>query len=55
MRLVLAAAGLLLLAGCGSDSNSRAQFYARAVGPVLVVAISGGSGREELLRFTPGS
>jgi hypothetical protein len=31
------------------------KFYAKGVGPVLVVAISGGSGREELLRFTPGS
>jgi hypothetical protein len=29
------------------------KFYAKGVGPVLVVAISGGSGREELLRFTP--
>jgi hypothetical protein len=27
------------------------KFYAKGVGPVLVVAISGGSGREELLRF----
>jgi hypothetical protein len=31
------------------------KFYAKGVGPVLVVAISGGSGREELLRFTPRS
>jgi hypothetical protein len=30
------------------------KFYAKDVGPVLVVAISGGTGREELLRFTPG-
>jgi hypothetical protein len=30
------------------------KFYAKGVGPVLVVAISGGSGREELLRFTRG-
>jgi hypothetical protein len=30
------------------------KFYAKDVGPVLVVAISGGSGREELVRFTPG-
>jgi hypothetical protein len=30
------------------------KFYAKDVGPVLVVAISGGSGREELLRFTRG-
>jgi hypothetical protein len=27
------------------------KFYARGVGPVLVLAISGGSGREELLSF----
>jgi hypothetical protein len=31
------------------------KFYANGVGPVLAVAISGGSGREELVRFTPGS
>jgi hypothetical protein len=31
------------------------KFYARGVGPVLVVAISGGSGREELLSFRRGS
>jgi hypothetical protein len=31
------------------------KFYARGVGPVLAIAISGGSGREELVRFTPGS
>jgi hypothetical protein len=30
------------------------KFYARGVGPVLVVAISGGSGREELLSFRRG-
>jgi hypothetical protein len=30
------------------------KFYAKDVGPVLVVAISGGSGREELLRFMRG-
>jgi hypothetical protein len=30
------------------------KFYAKDVGPVLAVAISGGSGREELLRFTRG-
>jgi hypothetical protein len=30
------------------------KFYAKGVGPVLVVAISAGSGREELLRFTRG-
>ena len=28
------------------------KFYAKGVGPVLVVAISGGSGREELVSFT---
>ena len=27
------------------------KFYARGVGPVLAVTVSGGSGREELLRF----
>jgi hypothetical protein len=27
------------------------KFYARGVGPVLVVGISGGSGREELLSY----
>lgn len=27
------------------------KFYARDVGPVLVLAVSGGSGREELVRF----
>ena len=27
------------------------KFYAKGVGPVLVVAVSGGGGREELLRF----
>jgi hypothetical protein len=31
------------------------KFYAKGVGPVLVVGISGGSDREELLRFTRGS
>ena len=30
------------------------KFYAKGVGPVLVVAISGGSGREELISFTRG-
>jgi hypothetical protein len=29
------------------------KFYARDVGPVLVIGISGGSGREELLSYTP--
>ena len=31
------------------------KFYARGVGPILAVAVSGGGGREELVRFTPGS
>jgi hypothetical protein len=31
------------------------KFYAEGVGVVLAVGISGGSDREELLRFTPGS
>ena len=30
------------------------KFYAPGVGPVLAVLVSGGSGREELIRFTPG-
>lgn len=30
------------------------KFYARGVGPVLAVAVSGGSDREELVRFTRG-
>ena len=29
------------------------DFYARGVGPVLSLTVSGGSGREELLRFEP--
>ena len=29
------------------------KFYARDVGPVLVIGISGGSGREELVSYTP--
>jgi hypothetical protein len=29
------------------------KVYARGVGPVLAVGISGGSDREELLRFRP--
>ncbi len=28
------------------------KFYAKGVGPVLVMTIAGGSDREELLRFT---
>jgi hypothetical protein len=31
------------------------KFYARGTGPVLALDISGGSGREELLRFTRGN
>jgi hypothetical protein len=31
------------------------KFYARDVGPVLVLKLSGDSGREELVRFTRGS
>lgn len=31
------------------------KLYARDVGPVLVVGISGGAGREELLSFEPGA
>jgi len=30
------------------------KFYSRGVGPVLVLAIAGGSGREELVTFEPG-
>ncbi len=30
------------------------KFYARGIGPVLVVGISGGSDREELVRYTKG-
>jgi hypothetical protein len=30
------------------------KFYAPAVGPVLAIMVSGGSGREELISFTPG-
>ncbi|MEK6271144.1 MAG: hypothetical protein AABM42_00630 [Actinomycetota bacterium] len=30
------------------------KFYARDVGPVLAVSVSGGSDREELLSYTPG-
>jgi hypothetical protein len=33
---------------------SEHKFYARGVGPVLTLDISGGSGREELLRYTEG-
>jgi hypothetical protein len=28
------------------------KLYARGVGPVLVIAVSGGSGREELVSYT---
>jgi hypothetical protein len=31
------------------------KFYARGVGPVLAVAVSGGSDREELIRFRKGA
>jgi hypothetical protein len=31
------------------------KLYAKGVGPVLVLGISGGSGREELLSFEPGA
>jgi hypothetical protein len=30
------------------------KFYARGVGPVLAVGVSGGSDREELVSFQPG-
>ena len=30
------------------------KFYARGIGPVLSVAVSGGSDREELIRFRRG-
>ena len=30
------------------------KFYARGVGPVLAIAVSGGSDREELVTFTRG-
>jgi major membrane immunogen (membrane-anchored lipoprotein) len=30
------------------------KYYAKGVGPVLAVTVSGGSGREELIRFKPG-
>jgi hypothetical protein len=30
------------------------KFYARGVGPVLAVSVSGGSDREELVRYRPG-
>jgi hypothetical protein len=31
------------------------KFYARGVGPVLTVTVSGGSDREELVRFVRGA
>ena len=31
------------------------KFYARDVGPVLAISVSGGSDREELVSYTPGS
>ena len=33
---------------------SELKFYARGVGPVLTLDVSGGSGREELLHYRPG-
>ena len=30
------------------------KLYAKGVGPVLTLDVSGGSGREELVRFEPG-
>jgi hypothetical protein len=30
------------------------KFYARGVGPVLAIGVSGGSDREELVRFKRG-
>ena len=30
------------------------KFYARGIGPVLAVAVSGGSDREELVRYRRG-
>ena len=30
------------------------KFYAASVGPVLAISVSGGSDREELLRYTEG-
>jgi len=30
------------------------KFYARGIGPLLAVSVSGGSDREELLRFRRG-
>lgn len=30
------------------------KFYARSVGPVLGIEVSAGSGREELVSYTPG-
>ncbi|MGH2953882.1 MAG: hypothetical protein ACRDK9_07650 [Solirubrobacterales bacterium] len=34
---------------------SELKLYARDVGPVLTLNVSGGAGREELLSYTPGS
>ena len=30
------------------------KFYARGIGPVLAIAVSGGTDREELVSYTPG-
>jgi hypothetical protein len=35
----------------GEPMRVEHEFYARDVGPVLAITVSGGSGREELLRF----
>ena len=37
----------------GDPPQVEHKFYARDVGPVLVIGISGGSEREELLSYTP--
>jgi hypothetical protein len=34
-----------------SPKSLEFKFYARGVGPVLAVSVSGGSDREELIRF----
>jgi hypothetical protein len=36
----------------GEPPQVEHKFYARGVGPVLVIGISGGSGREELISYT---
>jgi hypothetical protein len=37
-----------------SSRTLEFKFYARGVGPVLAVSVSGGSDREDLVRYTPG-